>query len=266
MSSPKRRIAMRGVFDIDDDDHFEYQFMIHHEEVKKRQDDWVKRREQEQHFTHNQSKVRCKILVIEAYRLEKMHLEHQLAYCKSLIAQRNNNNNNNNSPNDKSNTSCESPSVVSCPCLKAPVFRRISPKYRVINLLLPHFEGQHIENTVAAIQRTFRTDNEMIEDLVYRYGPEPTELDPEIWLQCIQERRKNLMQKWTDILLDVNMEMRDRDNYKNVIRKLSIMRIFLQGAQADAYSCDSHDRGLREKIHLEVLEKVQSSGRLFISD
>eukprot|EP00744_Colponema_vietnamica_P007538 GILI01010837.1.p1 GENE.GILI01010837.1~~GILI01010837.1.p1 ORF type:complete len:268 (+),score=56.59 GILI01010837.1:54-857(+) len=236
----------------------EEQTRIVEEERRKRHDEWIQSHNAAGKFTHKDSLVRAQLLVTEARRLELAHLNHQLAYCQKLVRQQDSD------VNSPPRIRCESDVVADCPCLRAPVFRQLTAKFRAMNVLLPHFRGCDLESTVDTIQRTYKNDNEMMEDLLYRYGPEPSVVDPHLWLRSIEERLDGLDAKWKEIAECVSDDMRLRDNFQSVIRNFSVMRIFLEGAQAPTYSCDSSDRVRRDNVHRSVLEELETTGRLFL--
>jgi len=100
-------------------------------------------------------------------------------------------------------------------------------------------------------------------DLVYRYGPEKETINPKFWLRSVEERLASVNQRWREIGRKVKAEMRDRDNFSNVIRNLSIMRIFLEGSQAQSYGCDLSERARRDAFHQEVLDRLDNERKLF---
>ena len=236
----------------------EYQRELMDQERRRRHDDWMQRKQAEQRFTHHGSIVRAKLLIAEAYRHERMHLQHQYDHCKRLIAKQMND------VHSPPRVRCEASSSRSCACLKAPVFRQLTTKFRAMNILLSHFESRNLEQTVDTILSTYRNENDVIEDLLSRYGPEPEVVDPKLWMRTIKERQAKLEAKWRDIAEAVDEEMYPRDNFQSVIRSFSVMRIFLEGAQSPTYSCDSLDRCRRDSLHRSVLEELEESGALFL--
>lgn len=229
-------------------------------EKRRKHEEWCQAHQQQQVFSHQQSRVRALILVAEARRMELRHLKHQEAYCKKLIRR---------VEGDSSSPSkirCESESAADCPCLRAPIYRQLLPKFRAMNLLQQHFADCDLERTVETLQQTYNSDHDMMNDLLYRYGPEGSDVDPHIWMRSIQARLSNLNTKWKNIARCVECEMRDRDAFPVVIRNLSIMRIFLEGSQAPTYSCDASERSRRDAFHQAVLDELDRRGCLFLGD
>ena len=135
-----------------------------------------------------------------------------------------------------------------------------------MNLLINRFASEKLEGAVDSLRRTYPSDDEMMGDLIDRYGPEPDVVDPALWLRSIDERLENVDQKWRDIGSDVKHEMSDADRFATVIRNLSIMRIFLEGSQAQHYGCDSSERCRRDAVHSAVLDKLEMKGTLFLHE
>jgi hypothetical protein len=81
----------------------------------------------------------------------------------------------------------------------------------------------------------------------------------------VEERVANCDRKWKDIGNAVMDEMRYRDAYSNVIRNLSIMRIFLEGSQAPQYACDTNERARRDAFHQNVLDQLAMDRQLFLT-
>jgi hypothetical protein len=133
-----------------------------------------------------------------------------------------------------------------------------------MNLLLPHVPASELESTVDELLETYASDHEMVDDLLQKYGPENPEVDPHIWRMSIEYRLQTFKARWNQIASDVKAEFRFRDNFPNVIRNLSIMRIFLEGSQAQTYSCDVHERGRRDAFHQTVLQELSRKGSLFL--
>lgn len=236
----------------------EHQRLLVEAERRRSHQEWCESHTNKQRFDHKASLIRAQFLVHEAYRLEKEHLKHQEVYCRTLILKQEND------VSSPPRIRCESNVMTDCPCLRAPVYRQLPPKFRAMNLLQPHFANCDLENTIDTLRETYDNDHEMMDDLLNRYGPEEPEVDPKIWMKSIIWRKVNLAPKWKGIFEAVKAEFRYRDNFSNVIRNLSIMRIFLEGSQAPTYSCDSTERLRRDAFHQAVLEEVQRRGTLFI--
>jgi len=227
---------------------------------RRKHEEWVQSHVSRQRFDVQASRTRALLLVSEAYRLEKEHLGHQISHCKKLLRLR-----------DRMTASpqrirCESSNARDCPCIRAPVYRQLTPKYRAMNLLLPHFQDYDLEPTVDTLVESYSSEHEMIEDLLQRYGPEENDVDPSIWLRSIECRQSNLEKKWTQIAQDVKDEFGRGDNFPVVIRNLSIMRIFLEGSQAPKYSCDMTERSRRDAFHHSILAELNRQGTLFIGE
>jgi hypothetical protein len=192
--------------------------------------------------------IRATLLVVEAHRLEKLHLQHQYQYFTKLVK-------------DPKGTKLP---CNACACLKASCSKQLTPKYRAMNLLREYFEDKKLENAVEALRRTYASDNSMMDHLVFQYGVEPQEAPPEYLLASVRQRLKGVDTKWKNILEDVKLEMKHGDNFPTVIRNLSIMRIFLEGSQASTYSCDMSERARRDAVHQRVLDELAEERSLFV--
>lgn len=240
------------------DAHLMQQRMMVDAERRRKHQEWCEQHASQQRFDVKASQIRAMFLVGEAYRLEQQHLKHQELYCRRLITIQDGN------PASPPRIRCESDNVSDCPCVRAPVFRQLPPKFRAMNLLQPHFANCDLENTIDSLRETYDSDNEMVEDLLHRYGPEDPVVDPHIWMMSIQWRMSTLKAKWHSIGEAVKSEFRYRDNFPTVIRNLSIMRIFLEGSQSCKYACDTSERYRRDAFHQSVLDEIQRRGVLFI--
>jgi hypothetical protein len=227
-------------------------------ERRKKHEEWCAKHVNDQRFDHPQSHHRAVLLLCEARRLEKEHLNHQYVHCKKLLHKQRS------SISSPSRMSCESSNARDCPCLRAPIHRQLLPKFRAMHILLPHFQDTDLEGTIETLQQTYNSDHDMIEDLLARYGPEDTNVDPRIWMRSIEFRMKTIDPKWKSIATAVKQEFRFRDNFPVVIRNLSIMRIFLEGSQAPTYSCDVTERARRDAYHQSVLFELERRGSLFL--
>lgn len=227
---------------------------------KANHDNWVQQESAKQRWEHHNSRARAVILVSEAWRLEKLHLSHQKIHCEKLLRKQKAD------IHSPRRLHCERTDEVACACLRAPVFRQLVPKFRAMNLLINRFATEKLEGAVDSLRRTYPCDDDMMNDLIDRYGPEPDVVDPALWLRSIDERLENIDDKWRDIGRDVKLEMSDADRFATVIRNLSIMRIFLEGSQAQRYGCDSTERGRRDAVHSAVLDKLEMKGTLFLHE
>jgi hypothetical protein len=227
-------------------------------EKRRRHLEWCEHHASQQRFDSKSSRVRALFLVGEAYRLEKSHLAHQFAYCRRLIAVQDSD------ASSPPRIHCESTDDSDCPCLRAPVYRQLPPKFRAMNLLQPHFLNCDLEGTIDSLRETYDNDHEMMDDLLARYGPEDPAVDPHTWMKSIMWRQTGLKEKWRSIAEAVSHEFRFRDNFQTVIRNLSIMRIFLEGSQSSNYSCDGSERLRRDAFHQSVLDELQRRNSLFI--
>jgi len=236
----------------------DHQRLLVDAERRRRHQEWCEQHAGQQKFDHKSSQIRAQFLVNEAYRLEKEHLNHQETYCRVLIRKQQSD------VSSPSRIRCESECITDCPCLLAPIYRQLLPKFRAMNLFQPHFANCDLESTIDTLRETYDNDHEMMDDLLNRYGPEEPEVDPSIWLKSIKWRKSTLAHKWKGISESVKNEFRFRDNFPSVIRNLSIMRIFLEGSQAPTYSCDSTERYRRDAFHQAVLDEIQRRGSLFI--
>ena len=243
---------------------------------------WVEQHAGQTKFALRDSQIRAEILVAEAARLERTHLQHQLHAAKEAMkAVRRNRSigalDATPSPTrrrvrrDGDSDDVHSPArrLPKCGCITAPMHRQLNLKYRAMNLLRGHFDESKIEETVESLRQTYPNDAEMLEDLKYRYGPEEDRdidhVDPQLRLRCAEERLRNVDWKWREIGLSVREEMMHRDCFAQVIRNLSIMRIFLEGSQASVYGCDLSERARRDAHHQAVLDELAQDGALFVT-
>lgn len=254
---------------------------------RQKHEQWVAQLQSKTKFDHEASKVRADIIVSEAWRLEKEHLAHQLAHAKSLVRRAKRNKsvsafdqtpsprrlaprrhpNASHSPNACSPRRDElSPEPVRCACVQGPLCRTLTPKYRALAVLKQAFDHDNVEEALETLRQTYANDHEMLDDLVYRYGPETEEaVSPNTRLRCVEEKVAECDMKWKEIGLCVRDDMRYRDCFQNVIRNLSIMRIFLEGSQAPNYGCDASERSRRDALHQATLDRLATEGGLFLT-
>jgi hypothetical protein len=247
-------------------------------ERRTKHDAWVSRHQDATRFEPEQCIVRASLLVAEARRLERTHLEHQVQHAKYLMTEhkrerddtrrgglRPANVNTASADKGKATPPPQQEKPVACACTKAPVHRILTSHFRAINLLSKHIDESRVEDVVDQLMHTFNgEEHEMLEDLCRRYGPEPRP-SPQLVLRCAQHRLKTLDARWGAIMREVQQEMRENpDCFPNVIRNLSIMRIFLEGSQAATYSCDLTERQRRDALHRSVLEKLGRDKKLFL--
>lgn len=165
----------------------------------------------------------------------------------------------------RSNSCPPPPSPVACGCLHVAAWRLMSPRCRVMALLKKHGEKGNLESIVDALRQTYTSDTEMVEDMDARYGPEPTAIDPELLLQSSIERMAGHKARWNSIREDVDYEMSCSPHaFQNVIRTLSVMRIFIEGSQGQSYGIDFTDRQRREASQQAVLAKLRANRALFM--
>jgi len=248
-------------------------------EKQRTHEKWVQKHNGAQRLDLSNSRIRLRLLVDEGCAQEKGHILHQFAHVKSAMGggKKLGDINRNSSPrrpkSKESSLSKEdvfqsgaSPSSTkhnTCACLRAPAFRVLTPKFRAMNLLRLHYDAEKLEAAVEALRDTYNDDHAMMADLMERFGDEP-EPEPSLWLRSIEERMQYVEAKWAHIGRSVCYEMNDRDNYANVIRNLSIMRIFLEGSQSSIYGCDTTERSRRDALHQRVLDRLYVSNQLFV--
>eukprot|EP01063_Lacrimia_lanifica_P027575 TRINITY_DN3888_c0_g5_i1.p3 TRINITY_DN3888_c0_g5~~TRINITY_DN3888_c0_g5_i1.p3 ORF type:complete len:334 (+),score=135.70 TRINITY_DN3888_c0_g5_i1:222-1223(+) len=91
--------------------------------------------------------------------------------------------------------------------------------------------------------------------------------NPELMRRTVEVRMANLYEKWGTIMHAVNMEMLYEDNFPNVIKNLSTMRIFLEGHQTPSYCPDVNERARRCRQYQAVIENVcNGDNGLFLRD
>jgi len=281
----------------------DFQRQMIHNHRRQKHEKWVAEHQAATRFDHSSSKVRADLIVNEARRLEKEHLQHQLQYARDLVryhkrqrlggaapqgdstpsklSARHTNTANQadgkaftsptsllrhaNAPSPMDNiTSPETPKKT-CACLHAPLCRQIPAKYRALALLKQTFDHDKVEEAWETLRETYASDSDMLEDLIYRYGPEGDDVSPNTRLRCVEEKVAKCDRKWRDIGANVMDEMRYRDAFPNVIRNLSIMRIFLEGSQAQQYGCDVSERARRDAFHQQVLDQLAMERTLFVT-
>jgi hypothetical protein len=286
MTSRITRVPLRS--DLD----FQRQMIYNHR--RQRHEKWVAEHQAKTKFDHQSSKVRADLIVNEARRLEKEHLQHQLQYARALVRHAKNRSRTHvtdsspvsklsarhtNTSHDSGKSTFNSPSARSdcsspgdtrspqknCACLQAPILRQITPKYRALALLKQTFEHDKVEEAWETLRETYASDHDMLEDLIYRYGPEPAEVSPMTRLRCAEEKVDECDNKWRRIGSAVEEEMRYRDAFPTVIRNLSIMRVFLEGSQSPHYGCDTSERARRDAFHQQVLDQLAMERALFIT-
>lgn len=158
------------------------------------------------------------------------------------------------------------PQPVACGCLHVAGWRLMTPRFRVMALLKKHGEVGNLDAIVDALRQTYTSDAEMIEDMDARYGPEPTDIDAELLARSVEERIATHAERWTAIRANVDMEMQASAHaFQNVIRTLSVMRIFIEGSQSTSYGIDFSDRQRREAAQQAVLSRLRSQRALFVS-
>lgn len=283
----------------------DFQRQMIHNHRRQRHEKWVAEHHAATRFDHTSSKVRADLIVNEARRLEKEHLQHQLQYARALVRyqkrQRLGGNGGSPAPGDSTpapkglstrqpNTSHHadgkygSPTTLArhapspmeditspeapkktCACLHAPLCRQVSAKYRALALLKQTFDHDKVEEAWETLRETYASDADMLEDLIYRYGPEAEDVSPMTRLRCVEEKVSDCDRKWREIGANVMDEMRYRDAFPNVIRNLSIMRIFLEGSQAQQYGCDTSERARRDAFHQQVLDQLAMERALFLT-
>lgn len=286
----------------------DFQRQMLHNHRRQRHEKWVAEHQAATRFDHTSSKVRADLIVNEARRLEKEHLQHQLQYARNLVryhkrqrlgasgdrtaaatngestpapklSSRHANMTNQadgkafNSPASRhSNAPSPMDDVLSpeapkktCACLHAPMCRQVTAKYRALALLKQTFDHDKVEEAWETLRETYASDADMLEDLIYRYGPEGEDVSPMTRLRCVEEKVADCDRKWRDIGASVMDEMRYRDAFPNVIRNLSIMRIFLEGSQAQQYGCDTSERSRRDAFHQQVLDQLAMERQLFLT-
>jgi hypothetical protein len=251
---------------------------------------WVAEGLAETKMDHETSKVRAHLLVNEAWMQEKEHLNHQLHAAKTLVRAVRRNHSiapdaatpspkatrarlaamSPNSAASPSRSCCASPErhAPSCPCLAAPMCRRITPKYRAMALMKGRFDDAKLAMAVDTIRNTYSSDHDMLEDLQYRYGvdgEDAEDVSPQSQLRCVEEKIADVDAKWQGIGNKVKDEMQAPDAFPRVIRNLSIMRIFLEGSQAQQYGCDTSERARRDAYHQNVLDTLSDEGTLFVT-
>jgi hypothetical protein len=284
-------------------DDLEYQRQLMQQHRRQKHEKWVADHQAKTRLDHTASKVRADLIVNEARRLEKEHLQHQLQYARSLVrwskknrsidasdatpppklSQRRSANTShldqknfpggNHTPDSIHSgraaqfdaPSPTSPPRPNCACLQAPLCRQISAKYRALALLKQTFDHDKVEEAWETLRETYASDHDMLEDLVYRYGPEGDDVSPMTRLRSVEEKVEQCDQKWRAIGANVMEEMRYRDAFPNVIRNLSIMRIFLEGSQAPSYGCDTGERARRDAFHQQVLDQLSMERNLFLT-
>eukprot|EP00759_Apiculatamorpha_spiralis_P055856 PhF_6_TR790/c0_g1_i1/m.1210 len=183
---------------------------------------------------------RAVILVSEARRQEALHLEHQRQYFEALSSMHS-------SPNKIRRT---------CACCALPLHRTLDYQGRVENIFFQHFPREHAKALTSQLLKKYEhREAQLVDELVSQYGAEPTEDTADHKLESVMRRQKNLNNKWRAIMMAAKNSA-SKEDYANVIRHLSVMRIFLEGSQALTYSCDPMERERRDMVHMTTLQKL----------
>jgi len=189
--------------------------------------------------------ARAAILVAEARRIELLHLTHQKEYLTELMA--------------AENSGVGSPQRLTsrrCACNSLPLHRTLDPLARVENILLPHYPKDHVSIVTRQLLEKYEgREAQLIDELTQQFGPEPTSDSYAHRLESVNRKMSNLNQKWKKIMDRARLAARQED-YASVIRHLSVMRIFLEGSQAQTYSCDPMERERRDVVHRSTLQKL----------
>eukprot|EP00756_Hemistasia_phaeocysticola_P012318 Hpha_TRINITY_DN15187_c5_g3::TRINITY_DN15187_c5_g3_i1::g.129446::m.129446 len=90
------------------------------------------------------------------------------------------------------------------------------------------------------------------------FGLVPPEIiaDPIQHRKVVEERLSQLEDRWQSIYEQVECQMRSADEFPEVIRNLSTMRIFLEGQQARTYGIDVAQQQRRMMRYQQVLDEV----------
>eukprot|EP00755_Sulcionema_specki_P027871 Sspe_Gene.88679::Locus_60619_Transcript_1_1_Confidence_1.000_Length_1243::g.88679::m.88679 len=75
-------------------------------------------------------------------------------------------------------------------------------------------------------------------------------------LAVVEDKLASLEMRWKRIGLQVKEEMSETDQFSNVIKYLSTMRIFLEGQQSLTYCIDSQERLRRQHMYQSVIDRV----------
>jgi len=94
------------------------------------------------------------------------------------------------------------------------------------------------------------------------FGSMPVEVlaDPLQHRKVVEERLMQLEDRWRAIYEQVEAQMRSADEFPEVIRNLSTMRIFLEGQQARTYGIDVGQQQRRMMRYQQVLDEVAARG------
>jgi hypothetical protein len=188
--------------------------------------------------------ARAVILVSEARRQEAVHLEHQKRYFSDVLAA------------EQSSIPPLSSVPRICACCSLPLHRTLDTRGRVENLLLVHYPKDHALSLANQLLTKYENrEAQLIDELVQSFGPEPTEDSAAHRLECVSRKIAVLNAKWAKIMQAARTAA-SKEDYTNVIRHLSVMRIFLEGSQAGTYSCDPMERERRDVVHISNLQKL----------
>eukprot|EP01061_Rhynchopus_euleeides_P046960 TRINITY_DN9160_c0_g1_i1.p1 TRINITY_DN9160_c0_g1~~TRINITY_DN9160_c0_g1_i1.p1 ORF type:complete len:307 (+),score=148.64 TRINITY_DN9160_c0_g1_i1:323-1243(+) len=90
---------------------------------------------------------------------------------------------------------------------------------------------------------------------------------PDLHKKVVAERQVTLKPRWARIMAHVENDMREGDNFANVIKNLSTMRIFLEGQQSMSYSVDPLERQRRCYLSQSVIQAIAArNDGLFLKD
>lgn len=90
--------------------------------------------------------------------------------------------------------------------------------------------------------------------------------DTEQHRELVLSRLRGLTERWGRIGGQVAQQMSRSDEFGDVIRSLSTMRIFLEGQQGQVYGIDATQQQRRAARYQRVLDLLHSRGGLFLTD
>eukprot|EP01065_Artemidia_motanka_P029939 TRINITY_DN3599_c2_g2_i1.p1 TRINITY_DN3599_c2_g2~~TRINITY_DN3599_c2_g2_i1.p1 ORF type:complete len:374 (+),score=195.69 TRINITY_DN3599_c2_g2_i1:81-1124(+) len=146
-------------------------------------------------WTVETSAARAKVLVSEAYFLEKRHLTEQLEWLETHPQQRG-------------------------------VTRRFRSEYQYPNSSFVGLPADLLD-------------------------------DPAMHKAVVKQKLAGLRHRWGTILKQVSQQMESADEFPDVIRNLSTMRIFLEGQQAQQYGIDVQQQQRRMMRYQQILDLVE---------
>ncbi|KAJ9440120.1 hypothetical protein DIPPA_20191 [Diplonema papillatum] len=105
--------------------------------------------------------------------------------------------------------------------------------------------------------RRFKANHEFRDPAFLTCDPEML-YNPDVHQRALDERKYSMLQRWKLLGRQVSQEMSEYDNFQNVIRNLSTMKIFLEGQQNLSFGF-TQDRTRKHQLVLNAV-RAQNDG------